>query len=129
MCCATSSGPTVDSASRTFQIEVLVPNEQRQLKAGSFAKAAILTREDTQARTVPEESLVTFAGINKVFVIRNDKAFPVEVHTGVRGGNWLEITSDLPAGSQVVTSGATQLADGTAVRILPIASKETPLRR
>src|SRR4029077_15162366 len=121
--------PTVDSASRTFQIEVLVPNESRQLKAGSFAKAAILTREDSQACTVPEESLVTFAGINKVFVIREGKAFPVEVRTGVRGGNWLEITSELPAGAQVVTSGATQLADGTAVRILPLASKDTPLRR
>jgi multidrug efflux pump subunit AcrA (membrane-fusion protein) len=121
--------PTVDSASRTFQIEVLVPNESRQLKAGSFAKAAILTREDSQARTVPEESLVTFAGINKVFVIRDGKAFPIEVRAGVRGGNWLEITSELPAGALVVTSGATQLADGTAVRILPIASKETPLHR
>ena len=117
--------PTVDRANRTFQIEVLVPNESRQLKAGSFAKAAIFTREDPQAPTVPEEALVTFAGVTKVFVVAEGKAHAVKVKPGVRLGvsaggrveNWVEVAGALHSGSPVVTTGHTQLAEGTPVRI------------
>ena len=117
--------PTVDRASRTFQLEVMVANPERRLKAGSFAKAAVLTREDPQATTVPEEALVTFAGVTKLFVVSGDAASAVPVEPGVRievaSGqrveHWVEVRGELPVGSPVVTSGQTQLADGTAVRL------------
>lgn len=109
--------PTIDRASRTFQIEVLVPNDSRQLKCGNFAKAAIQVNEDPRAMTVPAESLVTFAGVTKVFIVRDGKAFPVDVRPGVRGGEWLEVSGDLAPGMPVVTSGYTKLAEGTPVRV------------
>jgi RND family efflux transporter MFP subunit len=119
--------PTVDRVNRTFAVEVHVPNEARRLKAGGFAKAAVLTREDSAALTVPEEALVTFAGVTKVFVAEDGKARAVPVKPGERleaqaGGrpaNWVEVVGDLRAGSQVVTSGHSQLAEGTPVRIRP----------
>jgi multidrug efflux pump subunit AcrA (membrane-fusion protein) len=117
--------PTVDRASRTFQIEVLVPNESRRLRAGGFAKATIFTRLDDQAPTVPEEALVTFAGVTKVFVVHDGKAHAVPVQPGVRlevpAGRrtltWLEVLGELRPGSAVVTSGQSQLAEGTPVRV------------
>lgn len=117
--------PTVDRASRTFQLEVMVANPERRLKAGSFAKASVLTREDPQAPTVPEESLVTFAGVTKLFVVAGDQVQAVPVEPGVRMEvpgerrveHWVEVLGDLPAESAVVTSGQTQLADGTPVRL------------
>ncbi len=116
--------PTVDRASRTFQLEVMVANPERRLKAGSFAKASVLTHEDSQAPTIPEEALVTFAGVTKVFVVADGRAQAVPVQPGVRmeidgakhAEHWVEVLGELPPGSEVVTSGQTQLADGTPVR-------------
>ena len=42
--------PTVDKLNRTFQVEILVPNLSRELKAGGFAKASILTRLETRLK-------------------------------------------------------------------------------
>ncbi len=118
--------PAVDRASRTFQVEAHVPNADRQLSPGSFAKAAILTRLDAKAPTVPEESILRFAGVTKVFVVCDGKAREVKVRTGVTvnvptpGGaarTWVEVEGDFPPGAQVVTSGQTKLAEGASVRV------------
>jgi multidrug efflux pump subunit AcrA (membrane-fusion protein) len=106
-------------------VEVLVANPARKLRAGSFAKASVFTRQDAQAPTIPEEALVTFAGVTKVFVVRDGKARAVTVRPGVRlevpgagrTENWVEVLGEVPPDSQVVTSGHSQLAEGTPVRI------------
>jgi RND family efflux transporter MFP subunit len=117
--------PTVDRASRTFQAEILMRNPARRLHAGSFAKGAILTRIDGRALTVPNEALVVFAGVTKVFVLRGDKVVDVPVSAGVRfeddsngrRRSWVEVQGKLQAGDQVVTSGQSQLADGTVAAV------------
>jgi RND family efflux transporter MFP subunit len=117
--------PTVDRANRTFQIEVLVPNKLHRLRAGGFAKAAIFTREQAGVPTVPEESLVRFAGVTKIFVVREGKARAVPVQTGVRleaadgrrSRRWIEVSGELRPGEPVVTSGQSQIAEGTPVRV------------
>ncbi len=111
--------PTIDQDNRTFNVEVLVPNDEHLLRPGSFAKGSVVTREDDQGLVVPLESLVTFAGVNKVFVVRDGQAHGVEVRLAERGPGWLEVLGDLQPGDQVATSGYTQLADGTPVRIRP----------
>jgi len=113
--------PTVDRTNRTFQAEILVPNEDRRLSAGSFARATIQTHRDPCALTVPDDALVAFAGVTKVFILRGDKSHAVPVKLGVRmtvaGTSWTEVTGELHAGDQVVASGHSQLAEGSLVRI------------
>lgn len=117
--------PTVDRENRTFEIEVRIPNDDRRLRAGSFAKAALLTREEASVPTIPEEALVRFAGVVKVFVVRDDvvQAVPVEpglrieVESDGRRLNWQEVTGGLELADLVVTSGHSQLVDGKQVRI------------
>lgn len=119
--------PTVDRASRTFQAEILVRNAMKRLHAGSFAKGAILTRIDDRALTVPDEALITFAGVTKVFVLRGDKVVDVPVVAGVRFEDdssgrrrfWVEVEGKLRPGDQVVTSGQSHLADGTPAKVRP----------
>jgi RND family efflux transporter MFP subunit len=125
--------PSIDRANRTFQVEIHVPNEDRRLSPGSFAKASILTRVDSAAPTVPEEAIVSFAGVTKVFVVHDAKAHEIPVRRGVtidaagtdRSRTWVEVEGDLPAGTPVITSGHSQIAEGTAVRI---RSAETVVR-
>jgi RND family efflux transporter MFP subunit len=114
----TRINPAVDPATRTFEVEIQLPNTNGALKSGSFAKAAIETHHDPGVPTVPLESIVRFAGITKIFVIESGHAREVQVSTGVASDQWVEIDgARLPAGAQVVTSGQTMLADGSAVYI------------
>ena len=115
--------PQVDSMSRTFQVEALVPNARGLLRPGGFAKAAIITKTDAQAVVVPIESVVKFAGVTKIFVIEAGKARAIAVETGLEGKDWVEVSGDLPAKGRVVTSGQTMLADGTPVDVRDEAKK------
>jgi multidrug efflux pump subunit AcrA (membrane-fusion protein) len=108
--------PTVDPLNRTFQVEVAVPNLDGRLKPGGFARAAVKTRTEA-IKTVPAEAVVTFAGVTKVFVVEGDTARAVEVRVGDREKEWLEVVGDLPVGASVATSGFSQLADGSPVRL------------
>jgi len=118
--------PTIDTASRTFDVEVQVPNPDHRLKPGAFAKASILLDRTADAVTVPEESLVRFAGVTKLFVAVDGHAVAVPVEPGVRldvtddAGvvrRWLEIPAGVTAGAEVITSGLANLSDGVAVRV------------
>lgn len=108
--------PTVDPASRTFAIEVEVPNVDGRLKAGGFARAHLITGENT-VTAVPPPALVVFAGVTKVFVADGTKAKAVSVEVGVREKDWVEVRGDLPAGAKLLTSGFTQLFDGCPIKV------------
>ncbi len=110
----TRINPTIDSQTRTFLVEVSVPNLDRRLKAGGFARAQINTRTEV-ARTIPPAALLTFAGVTKVFTVVDGKAKAVEVRLGNRDREWLEVTSDLPAGTTLATSGFSQLIEDSPV--------------
>lgn len=126
--------PTIDTASRTFEVEVRVPNGDRLLKSGAFAAASILVGTDADAVTVPEEAIVRFAGVTKLFAVVDGRATAVPVELGTRldvagaaaapaaqpagqARRWVEVHGGVAAGTPVVLTGQSQLADGTAVRV------------
>jgi len=120
----TRINPAVDPATRTFEVEILVPNSQGELKPGSFAKAAILIAENPRVATVPLEALVSFAGTTKIFVVENEHAREVRVTLGLQAADWAEIVSPaLPEGTLVVMSGQSAILDGSplALRSVPAA--------
>jgi RND family efflux transporter MFP subunit len=106
--------PTVDPQTRTFHVEVAVPNADGRLKAGGFVRAEVVVGT-APAVVIPPAALVVFAGVSKVFVADGDKAVAVPVQVGDRGPDWLEVSGDLKPGQRVVTSGFIQLFDGAAV--------------
>lgn len=116
----TRINPTVDSSSRTFQVEAAVPNDSGQLRPGGFAKAEIITDKNAKAIIVPLDSIVRFAGVTKLFVVEGDDARKVRaiaVETGKEGAGWVELLTPLPDHARVVTTGQSQLADGTPVLV------------
>lgn len=114
----TRINPAVDPETRTFEVEVQVSNPNGELKSGSFAKVAIVTRTDSAATTVPLESLVSFAGITKIFLLENGHAREVQVTTGTQSTDWVEIQKpELPQAAEVVTSGHSGLADGVPITV------------
>jgi RND family efflux transporter MFP subunit len=112
----TRINPSVDQTTRTFEVEIQVPNPDWVLKSGSFAKAAIITRMDADTQTVPLDAVVRFAGTTKLFVTDGDHVREQQVTPGVTTSEWIEIASPkLPAGAQVVTSGQSLLSDGLPI--------------
>jgi membrane fusion protein, multidrug efflux system len=111
--------PSVETSSRTFQVETLVPNERGLLRPGGFARASIVTDSAAQAAVVPSESIVRFAGVTKLFIVEDGKARSInDIKTGKEGRGWVEVISkQLPETASVVTTGQTQLADQTLVLV------------
>jgi RND family efflux transporter MFP subunit len=107
--------PWVDPANRTFGVEVLVPNHDGALRPGSFARGDILVGKEP-ALFAPEDAVVSFAGVTKVFVVKDGKARAVAVQAGERRKGFLEVRG-VDAGDQVVTRGQSVLSDGAAVAV------------
>lgn len=110
--------PASNPENRSLAIEASVDNQDRALKPGFFANAAVVTRGDDRALMVPQEALITFAGVNKLFVIKNGAAHERQVRVGSRGAaGMVEITAGLEPDELVATSGLTKLENGIAVTI------------
>jgi RND family efflux transporter MFP subunit len=110
--------PIVQEQNRTLSVEAEIPNERAVLKPGAFARADIVTQASEAVIRVPTTALVTFAGIEKVLVVRQGKVVEVRVQTGRRAAEGVEIVAGLKAGEQVVLQPG-NLAPGQAVVITP----------
>jgi multidrug efflux pump subunit AcrA (membrane-fusion protein) len=117
--------PQIDPANRTFQIEVLIPNEKHQLPPGAFARGLVQTKIDLQVVFVPLEAVVSFAGVNKVFTVKDNKAVEIVVDLGVRRGNLIEISKGVNADAMVVVSGTSKLASGVPVIVQSAPATQT----
>jgi RND family efflux transporter MFP subunit len=114
----TRINPQIDPTNRTFQIEVVVPNEKHLLKPGAFAQASVETRRDENVVFVPRDAVVTFAGVDKVFTVDpNGKAVEHQLQLGDNRGEIVEVLKGLEGTESVVIEGASRLATGVAVKV------------
>jgi RND family efflux transporter MFP subunit len=108
--------PVITAQNRMLMVEADVQNDGR-LRPGSFAKAEIVTNDAKMAVTVPNSSIVTFAGIEKVIVVQNGKALEKPVTTGRRNGDWTEIVAGVNLGDQVIVDPG-NLQSGMLVEVV-----------
>jgi len=59
--------------------------------------------------------VISFAGVNKVFVVEDGKARAIEVEPGERSGDWVAVRTGLSGSESVVVSGNSKLATGMKV--------------
>jgi membrane fusion protein (multidrug efflux system) len=110
--------PAANAENRSISVEAAVPNADHRLKPGFFAAANIVTRADDEALVVPETAVVTFAGVTKLFVVRDGIAYERHVRVGTRDDQGLvEVIEGLHADEVVATSGLAKLENGMAVAV------------
>jgi membrane fusion protein (multidrug efflux system) len=97
----TRVAPAVDVATRTIEVEIEAANPDALLKPGGFARARILLRTDDGVRFVPESSVSQFAGVQRVFSLRDGKVTEHRVQLGNTIAGMSEVL-DLPADVNVV---------------------------
>ena len=117
--------PAIDESSRTLMVEAEVPNQKGLLRPGSFANAEIVLQAQEKAVVVPASALVTFAGVDKVLVVKDGKSHELRVTTGRREGDRVEIVSGLGAGEQVIVDPG-NLVGGEPVSIANASNRTTP---
>ena len=108
--------PVIAQENRMLMVEADVQNDGN-LRPGSFAKAEIVTNDAKMAVTVPNNAIVTFAGIEKVIVIQNGKALEKPITTGRRSGEWTEILAGVNVGDEVIVDPG-NLQSGMAVEVV-----------
>ncbi|MSU20001.1 MAG: efflux RND transporter periplasmic adaptor subunit [Pedosphaera sp.] len=93
--------PAIDEQTRMLRVEADVPNPG-SLRPGSFARAEIITDDQSPGLIIPASAIATFAGVEKVFIVQENKAVEKQVATGKRKGEAIEIVAGLKPGDLIV---------------------------
>ena len=112
--------PTMDAVTHTFKVEVTVPNKDRVLRPGMYARVTVNfgTRRSV---IVPDQALVKQEGTGTrfIYVLKPDHTVSyVPVTIGRHIGREYEILEGLEAGSQIVVKGQSLIRDGVKVNVL-----------
>ena len=109
--------PTVDPATRTFTVEVVVDNNNSALRPGMFARAKISFGVNNNV-VIPDVAVVKQQGSGErfVYVLNADNTVTYKkVVLGRRMGAEYEVLEGLEDGAKVVTGGMIRLKDGIKV--------------
>lgn len=106
----------LNRATRTMTVEVDLPNKDRRLKGGMFARVEVMVGTHHQALQIPIEAVSRLENAQYVFIVEEGQARRVEIEIGVRQGNQIEITKGLTGNEEVIVSGKDIVHDGTPVQ-------------
>ncbi len=113
--------PTVDPATRTFGVEITLPNSDNRVLPGMFGRVT-LTLGEANHVVVPDLAVVKQQGAGDKYVYIYDPQTSTvkfcKVELGQRLGASYEVLSGVEPGSQVVISNQSGLADGKKVKLL-----------
>jgi multidrug efflux system membrane fusion protein len=120
--------PYADPKSRVFEVEATIPNPKQTLKTGMIASLKVPEGAETGRRAVvvlPLNAIVRPphdpAGYG-VFVVETQGKSVAHARTVKLGelvGNGVLVQDGLKAGESVVVQGATLVADGEEVQVIP----------
>jgi multidrug efflux pump subunit AcrA (membrane-fusion protein) len=112
----TRLGPTINEQNRMLTVEADVRNPG-SLRPGSFARIDIITNAADKALTVPTQAIVTFAGLEKVWIAHEGKAVEKAITTRHHQGEWTEVIEGVQVGDLVILDPG-NLRAGQAVSIV-----------
>lgn len=112
--------PTIDPASRTFTVEVQIPNKDEALRPGMYGTINFAVGE-TETLVVPSIAVLKLQGANDryVFLNKNGVAKRVAVKLGKRFEDKVEVISDeIHEGDELIVVGQGRLVDGSTLSII-----------
>jgi len=112
--------PVIDQTTRTFKVEIYVPNNQAILRPGMFGRV-IMNLSLEKAMVVPAIAILKLQGSNEkfLFVEENGVAKRLVVQIGQRFDDEVEVISDeLKEGDKIIISGQAKLIDGMKVNVV-----------
>lgn len=99
-------GREVDPTSNSVPLVASIDNSQGMLRPGMYVRVRIPVGETSEAVAVPEAALAEHESRSFLFVADDRNTFRrVDVVTGQRCGDLVEILSGISAGDRVVVAG------------------------
>ena len=108
--------PTVDTTTRSSDIEIALTGDTTGLKEGMYIRLNLETEHIDDALIIPDAALDTYLNEDIVYVVDNGTAKRTVVTVGSSNGTETVITSGLSEGDLVITAG--NVMDGTAINVV-----------
>jgi membrane fusion protein, multidrug efflux system len=110
--------PTLNSQSRTFDIEIIIENRNRLLKPEMSANVFFTNMDLDDAVVLERDSFVDNGDEQFVFVLENDIAKKKIVKIGGASDNKVLISEGLNIGDKLIYYGFRALVDGDKVKVV-----------
>ena len=110
--------PALDASTRTFTVEVTVPNGNEKLRPGMFARSTF-NMGDKEGIMVPDVAVLKQVGSSEryLYVVKDGKAERRSVKVGRQIGSDVDILSGVADGEQIAVTALSRLADGVEVEV------------
>ena len=105
----------LDRNTRTMTVEVDLPNPDRALKGGMFARVELLVGVHANALQIPIDAVTRLESDQYVYIVEDGKARRVPVVLGIQSNGLIEITKGLTGTEPVIVSGKDLVTDGIKV--------------
>ena len=116
--------PTADRSKATVMVKVGFKNYDERVLPEMSAKVSFLSEpldtaklNEEKALVIPFTAVQNQNGSSVVYQIQNDEAVPVTIKTGRKFGNYIEVTSGLEIGDNVIDNVDEKISAGTKVKI------------
>jgi membrane fusion protein (multidrug efflux system) len=120
--------PKVNTQTRNFNLQALLPNKDKRLRPGMFASVSVELPKHPQYVTLPQAAISYNTYGDYVYIVKhsgkkNEQGHPllkVEQHvvkTGLTRGDQVAVLDGVKPGQVVVTAGQLKLKNGSPVKI------------
>lgn len=112
--------PTIDAMTRSFKVEIEVPNNSAKLKPGMFARVAMFVGKE-ETFVLPANAILQQEGTNVryLFIEKDGIATRYNVIIGKRFDDKIEIISnEVNEGDRIITEGQSKLMNGDKVTVV-----------
>jgi RND family efflux transporter MFP subunit len=126
--------PSTEPGTRTINIYVSLPNEDALLRAGMFARVALVTAADVEVPALPISAVRSENGSNYVWIVADGRLTRRLVDLGRRDerAQLVEVVGGVDANDRVLATKFDNLKDGLAAKIISgmgearVAGKDAP---
>jgi len=110
--------PVFDEETRTILLRARIPNPDKKLYSGMFARVRLVLETHENAILIPEQAITPKGQDNFVYKLVDGKALLSKVILGQRHTGDVEILDGIKIDDTVITTGHLKLQDGAAVTVL-----------
>lgn len=114
----TAIEPQINTVSRNIKVRAMLT--KGIIQPGAFVK--VFLAQNKKGIMVPSNAIIPDALSNQVVVVKNNKAVFVNVETGLRNANMVELTSGVAPGDSIIVSGMLFVRPKATVKVKKVKS-------
>jgi len=109
----------LDPRTRTMGVEIEIPNPERLLKPGMYARVQLVLEVLRGVLVVPLEAVGGAEGRPSILAVRDGKVVALPVQLGAADGPRIQVVRGVGPKDQIILQGKELVRDGQAVKAVP----------